>query len=64
MFTYTDLQDPLDPGDDLVAERIPGSLVPSAASPELTLVNTRDGCGQSTTANWNGGFRFFGLQLA
>jgi len=61
VFTLTDLGNPLDPGDDLVLERIPGSLSPSAASPEYTLLSSTTGCGQSTTANWNGGFRFLGL---
>lgn len=61
VFTRTDLQDPLDPGDDLLLARISGSLIPTAASPEYTLLGTREGIGQSTSANWNGAFRFFGL---
>lgn len=61
VFTQTDLFDPDDLADDQVLVRIPASLLPDAASPEYTVISTRNGIGQSTSANWNGGFRFFGL---
>lgn len=61
VFTYSDLVDPYEPNDDLLLERIAGSLTPHPTMPSYTLISTRDGCGQSTVSNWNGGFRFLGL---
>jgi hypothetical protein len=56
VFTQSD-PDPVN--NDMVT--IPGALLPAATTPAFTLTNTVLECGQSTTANWNNGFRFLGL---